>query len=199
METDSFSPFNDPQVRRKQQITARASFKAFNAVAKIMIEGLKRLFPNDATLRLISNEFLEMINPEKRPPQIKTPALNFFREMRKPYKDAKGEACDYIDLLAKHDDFAFEDPPVLMLKGMGMSGKWKIMTEAERKWCWEYLDQLIHLSAQAMYSSSRSVEEMNELSRSVVHAAMSGKNSPEQMVSDPKVKEAATAFVNTIK
>jgi len=199
MDAESFSPFSDPQVRRKQQITAKASFKAFNAVAKILLEGLKRLFPNDAVLRLISKEFMDMIDPEKKPPQIKTPALNFFREMRKPFKDASGEDCQYIDLLAKHDEFAFKDSPVVMLRGINMAGKWKIMSEAERVWCWEYLDKLIHLSAQAVYSSSHAVEEMNALSRSVVVAATSGKNTPEQMVSDPRVKSAASAFVDTIK
>lgn len=196
---ETFAPFSDPQVRRKQQITARASFKAFNAVAKTLLEGLRRLFPNDSTLRLINNEFMGYIDPERKPPQFKTPALNFFREMRKPFKDADGTACEYIDMLSKHDEFAFIDPPVMMLKGIGMANKWKVMSEAERKWCWEYLDQLIHLSAQAVYSSSNAVEEMNALSRSVVNAAIAGKSNPEQMVRDPRVREAASTFVDTIK
>lgn len=199
MDPKNFSPFNDPNIRRKQQITARASFKAFNAVAKILLEGLKRLFPNDATLLLISKEFAELIDPERRPPQIKTPAMNFFREMRKPFVDANGQSCEYIDVLSKHEELAFENPPVAILKGVGMSTKWRMMSEDEKKWCWDYLDQLIHLSAQARYSSSTATDEMNELSRSVVTSALAGKNSPEQLVSDPKVKAAATAFIDTIK
>lgn len=199
MDTANFSPFSDPQVRRKQQITARASFKAFNAVAKVMLEGLKKLYPSDPTLRLISNEFAEMIDPERKPLQIKTPALNFFREMRKPYRNSSGEECQYIELLAKHDEFAFEDPPVSILKGMRMSSKWKTMSEQEKAWCWEYLDRLIQLSAQAVYNGSSAVDEMNALSRTVVTAALAGKSTPEQMVEDPSVKEAASAFVDTIK
>ena len=196
---DNFSPFSDPQVRRKQQITARASFKAFNSVAKIFLEGLRRLFPNDAVLRLITQEFTGLIDPERRPPQIKTPALNFFREMRKKITLPDETVCDYIDVLARHDEYAFENPPVAMLRGIDMSAKWKAMSEDEKEWCWEYLDKLIHLSTQARYSSSNAVEEMNTLSRSVVGAAIAGKNTPEEMVSDPKVKEAALSFIKTIK
>ena len=199
MDTEHFSPFNDPQVRRKQQIMAKASFKAFNAVAKVMLDGLKRLFPNDATLRLITNEFMGLIDPERKPLQIKTPALNFFREMRKPYTKADGQECQYIDLIAAHDERAFENPPVAILRGIGMAAKWQMMSEESRKWCWDYLDQLIHLSAQARFSSSGAVDEMNTLSRTIVNAAISGKSTPEKMVSDPAVKAAATAFVDTLK
>lgn len=195
---NGFSPFNDPQVKKHQKITARASFKAFNSVAKIFLEQMTKLYPTDKILRTIKNKFDEMTADTSK---LKVPSLAFFREIRNKTVNKKGEACEYVDLLVAHDEKAFEDPiPVSVLNGAGLSSKWKDMSEELRGGIWEYMDRLVRLSTQAVFSNSNSVGEMNELSRAVILAAASGKaQSPKDLVEDPRVHQAADKFVETIK
>jgi hypothetical protein len=192
------SPFDDPKVQRKQKVTARASFLAFNAVATRLLSDMARIYPTDATIRLLSKE-MEKIAADKS--KLKMGALVFFREIRKPAAREDGSACQYIDLLAAHSPNAFNEPiPVSVLQGAGLASKWKDMEPELRDAMWTYVDRLVHLSAQAVFSSSNATEEMNTLSRAVVTAAMVGHgNTPQELMSNPGVQSAASKFVNTVK
>jgi hypothetical protein len=192
------SPFDDPKVQRKQKVTARASFLAFNAVAARLLSDLARIYPMDATVRLLSKE-VEKIATDKS--KMKMGALVFFREIRKPAAREDGSACQYIDLLAAHSPGAFVDPiPVTVLQGAGLAAKWKEMEPEFREAMWAYVDRLVHLSAQAVFSSSKATDEMNSLSRAVITAAMAGHgNTPQDLMSNPGVHNAAAKFVNTVK
>ena len=192
-----FSPFNDPTIRRKQQVTASASFKAFNAVCQRLLVDLSRIFPGDATLRFIVGEF-DTLSKDKQ--KYKVPALSFFREIRKPKKMADGTDVPFVDLLVNKDERAFKEPiPIFMLAGIGLHTKWAGMDEPLRRAVWEYVGRLVHLSAQAVFSSSRNIEEMNKLSRSIVSAAMTGKTGPEELLMDQTVVADAEKFVESIK
>lgn len=192
------SPFDDPKVQRKQKITARASFAAFNAVASRLLSDLARIYPTDATVRLLSKE-MEKIAADKT--KTKIGALAFFREIRKPAVKADGSACQYIDLLVAHQESAFDDPiPVMVLQGAGLADKWKDMEPEFKEAMWAYVDRLVHLGAQAVFSSSHATNEMNQLSRAVVSAACAGQgNSPQELVNNASVQAAAAKFVSTVK
>lgn len=194
----NISPFDDPRVKRRQKIQASASFKAFNAVAHRLLGDLARIYPQDATVRLLSTELGKICADKAR---AKTAALAFFREVRKPAKKADGGDCQYVDLLANHSEEAFREPiPVTVLHMAGISDKWSTMPEEMRDAIWEYVDRLIRLSAQAVFSSSGAVEEMNKLGRAVVGAAASGRGiTPQDLVADESVRVAADEFVTSIK
>lgn len=195
---DHFAPFDNPEVKRKQKITATASFKAFNAVARRLLEDLKRIYPTDATIRLLSTEMDKITNDKSK---MKIGALNFFKEIRKPATRSDGTDCQYVDLLAEHSDDAYREPiPVLILQGIGLATKWKAMEPAMRNALWEYVDRLIRLSAQAVFSGSHAVSEMNKLSRAVVTAAMSGHgDSPQELIENVLVQKAANEFIDSVK
>jgi hypothetical protein len=194
---DAFSPFCDPNVKRQQRVTANASFKAFNAVANRLLEDLMRMFPKDVTLNFLVKE-CRLYAEDKQ--KFRVPASGFFREVRKPATGSDGEACQYVDLLVNHDVKAFDDPiPVMVLQGAGLAAKWQRMDEGARAALWAYIDRLVRLSAQAIFSSSTSVSEMNELSRAVVSAAVDAKSGdPKAIAADPKVQQAAEKFVESI-
>jgi hypothetical protein len=65
---------------------------------------------------------------------------------------------------------------------------------------WAYVDRLVHLSAQAVFSSSTATDEMNGLSRAVAMAAMTGHGTtPQELISNQGVQSAAAKFVSTVK
>lgn len=194
----NISPFNNPGVIRKQKVMASASFKSFNAVASRLMAELSRIYPNDAFVKIISNE-LSRIEKDKR--SVRTGATLFFQEIRKQARRRDGSVCQYVDLLSEHSDDAFAKPiPVDILDKTGLSEKWAKMDVELKNAFWEYVDRLVHLSAQAVFSNSSAKDEMNELSRAVVGAAISGQcPTPQDLVSDPKVREAADKFVDTVK
>jgi hypothetical protein len=200
MNVDNISPFDDPAIVKRQKITASASFKAFNVVANRLLEELTRIYPKDVFIRFVSEE-LKKVSTSKNNAQHKAGALFFFHEIRTPTQREDGSACQYVDLLVAHSEHAFDDPiPVFILQNAKMSEKWKAMPPDLKVGIWQYIDRLTHLSAQAVFSSSRSTVEMNELSRAVVRAAMDGTgNSPQDIVNNLTVQKAAEKFVNTIK
>jgi hypothetical protein len=192
------APFDDPKVQRKQRVTAKASFMAFNAVAARLLSDMARIYPTDSTIRLFANE-IEKITADKS--KMKVGALVFFREIRKPATREDGSACQYIDLLVAHSPRAFAEPiPVAILSGTGMASKWDKMGPELQAAMWEYVDRLVKLSAQAVFSSSTATEEMNSLSRAVVTAAMAGRgNTPQDLMGNAGVQSAAARFVSTVK
>lgn len=193
----ALSPFNDPRVQRRQKVTARASFSAFNAVATRLLGDMARIYPTDATVRFLASEMAK-ISADKS--KVRLGALLFFREIRKPVTRDDGSECQYIDLLVSHSPKAFDSPiPVAILQAAGFSSKWKDMDAEFKEAIWEYVDRLVHLSAQAVFSSSQATEEMNALSRAVVSAAIAGHgSSPHELMSDSQVQTAASKFVSTV-
>lgn len=198
MDIANLSPFDDPQVQRRQKVTASASFKAFNSVAHRLLADLARIYPQDATVRLLSGELVKVAADKSK---TKIGALAFFREVRKPAKREDGSECQYVDLLVSHSEQAFVDPiPVQVLSATGIAEKWKTMSPELRAALWEYVDRLVRLSAQAVFSSSTSVDEMNKLARSVIGATTSGRaKSAADLAKDEKVVAAANEFVDSIK
>ncbi len=194
---NAYSPFNDPEIRKQQRVTANASYKAFNAVAGRLLGELRKLYPEDVVIRFLTKE-LDTIVAQKD--KIRVPAINFFKEIRKDAVDSTGQKCNYIDLLMSHDDSAFRDPvPIAMLQSIGIAEKAKNMGEDTKNVLWEYMDRLVRLSAQAVFSSAEPTDEMNELGRAVISAAMSGKKGVEDIASDPAVGQAAERFLKTVK
>ena len=196
---DKLAPFDDPRIQQKQKITANASFNAFNAVATRLLSDLARIYPTDSTIRLLATELCKLAANKSR---YKTGALVFFREIRKPSQRVDGSACFYMDLLAAHADYAFTvDPiPVTVLQTAGLSEKWKEMSPELKQGIWEFVDRLIHLSAQAVICSSTATAEMNSLSRAIVGATVAGHgDTPQALMDDSAVKIAADAFVDSIK
>jgi hypothetical protein len=193
----NISPFDDPGMKRKKKITAIASFKAFNVVTTRLLGDLSRIYPDDLAMRLVTAELTKVVSDPKN---TKLAALMFFKEIRKGFNRADGSPCMYLDLLAEHSDAAFTGAsPVTVLDGIGMQSKWSSMEPELKDAIWAYIDRLIHLSAQAVFSSSNATNEMNALSRAVVGAAVTGHgNSPTELVEDPKVRAAAEKFVDTI-
>jgi hypothetical protein len=193
---EAFKPFSDPRVQRRQKLAANASFKAFNAVASRFLGDLLRMYPDDVLLKTICKT-LKDFSEDKQ--QFRVPGLTFFREIRK----ANVGKCGYVDLLVNHDPKAFDDPiPVQILQTAGLSSKWASTDEQVRKDIWEYVDRLVRLSAQAVFSASDSVSEMNDLSRSIVMAAKDAGGAigdPRDLASDPRVQLAANKFVESIK
>ena len=194
---NNFSPFDDPSVRSKQRITARASYKAFNCVANRLVSDLLRLFPTDATLRFIVSEFSKLAEDKTK---FQIPARTFFREIRKDKELGEGKTRQFVDLLVEHDESAFDEPvPVMIISGIGLGKKWKTMDDETKQGVWQYVDRLVHLSAQAVFSGSSNFMEKNELSRAIVNAAISGKTAPEQIATDPLVVKNANTFVDSLK
>jgi hypothetical protein len=185
-------------MKRKKKITASASFKAFNAVTNRLLGDLTRIYPDDIAMRLIITELSRVVSDPKN---TKLAALMFFREIRRASHRADGSPCMYIDLLAEHSDIAFlsATPVVTVLDGIGMQTKWSSMGPELKDAIWKYIDRLVHLSAQAVFSSSNATDEMNDLSRAVIGAAVTGHGrSPAELAEDPKVRVAAEKFVDTI-
>jgi precorrin-3B methylase len=74
------------------------------------------------------------------------------------------------------------------------------MSPELRNALWEYLDRLVHLSAQAMFSNSTATDEMNRLSRAVVGASMAGQGkSAVELSGDPSVQKAADDLICRIR
>ena len=195
---DNLSPFDDHRIRQKQKITASASFKAFNSVATRLLGELSRIFPEDVCIRTVSTE-LQKISTDRK--MTKVGASAFFREIRNPSQRDDGSACQYVDLLVAHSDRAFAEPiPVGILQESRFADKWKDMSPELRNALWEYLDRLVHLSAQAMFSNSTATDEMNRLSRAVVGASMAGQGkSAVELSGDPGVQKAADDLICRIR
>jgi hypothetical protein len=195
---DKMALFDDPKMVHKQRVMAKASFSAFNAVATRLVADLARIYPKDMVIRMMAGE-LEAISKDRK--KVKLGAANFFREIRQPSQREGGAACQYADLLVAHSDLAFADPiPVMVLREAGMAAKWQEMGPELKTALWAYIDRLVHLSAQAMFSNSTATEEMNSLGRAVVGAAVAGHGrSSDELARDPAVQKTANAFVESIK
>lgn len=198
IDSSNFSPFDDPMVQRKQRVVAKASFMAFNSLAIRLLNELARIYPTDTVVRLLSKEMEKIVADKSK---YKVGALVFFRDIRAEVVKEDGTRCQFADLLAAHSADAFKDPiPVKILQEAGISAKWAKMEPELQAAMWEYIDRLVNLSAQAVFSSSKAKEEMNALSRAVMTAAMVGKgNSPQELLSNPNVQAAAGNFVSTVK
>ena len=195
--TDSqFSPFDDPNVKRQQKAIANASFKAFNAVANRLLVELARVYPGDSIVRFFSKELAELTADKSK---TRVPALNFFREVRKPAVNSKGEQVQYVDLLMARDEQAFVEPiPVMVLRSAGIASKYKEMNEEVREILWSYIERLVGLSLKAVISSSENSEDMNRISRAVRNSMASGKKELSEIVADPTVQKTAATFMDSI-
>lgn len=192
----SFSPFDDPAVRRQQRAIANLSYKTFNSVAAKLLEELVKMYPTDAIVRFLTNELKTMVADKGK---THLPALNYFKEIRNPAVRADGTACEYVDLLMEKDPQAFADPvPVLVLRTCGLSDKYKAMSPEVREALWEYVTRLTQLSVKAVLSSSDNVAEMNRLSRAVATAVSAGKTDFADIAKDPNVQATATQFVQSV-
>lgn len=192
----SFSPFDDPAVRRQQRAIANLSYKTFNSVAAKLLDELIKMYPTDAIVRFLTKELKEMVADKAK---VHLPALNYFKEIRKEARRADGTACEYVDLLMAKDPQAFEDPvPVLILKTCGMADKYRAMAPEVREALWEYVTRLTQLSVKAVLSSSDNVAEMNRLSRAVATAVSAGKTDFADIAQDPAVQQTATQFVQSV-
>jgi hypothetical protein len=203
---DDFKPFNDSRVLDRKRMMSRASYKAFNAVAKKFLEHLLRLFPDDPTLRFILQEYTKVSSDRAA---YKQPAAAFFREIRKkvplsnygppkPGAPAYGGRAEveYADMLMEKDERALEEPvPVAVLRGIRLPAKWKTMDAEMRSDVWKYVERLVRLASQAVFSGSSALDEMNDLSRAALKAVIAGKTEPADMVADPAVAAAACTFV----
>lgn len=191
------APFDNPVVKRKQALQAKLHFGRFNIVAMRLLEEMQRIYPTDIAIGAIATEMSKIIKDKSK---YKIGALVFFREIRKQVKREDGSDCQYIDLLAEHSDYAFNDPiPVTTLNGLGLASKWKTMSAELKEGIWVYVDELIGESAEALFCSSKATHEMNQLSQAVMEAGMSGHGgSPRELVSDPRVRETALSFVSTV-
>ena len=192
---------DDPQVQKKQRVLANASFKAFNSVATTFLKELCRLYPTDSTIRLLMKE-MEKVSEDRS--KISVPATLFFKELRKPAKRfMDNSTCTYADLLAEHAVEAFKDPiPVMILQGIGLSTKWAEMSPDMRVAIWAYVDRLLHLSAQAVFSNNAASSQMNDLTHAVVTAVAknpSAAQNPQEIMHDPEVQRAADHVVNSMK
>lgn len=194
-----FSPFSNPAARRKQETMARVSYKAFNSVAGLLLKDLSRIFPSDATLRLISGKFGEVCDDKAK---YTVPAGAFFGELRKKtvrVDPESGRELEYIDLLVRHDEKAFEDPiPVAMLQGIGLAKKWNSMDPELRQAVWVYVDKLVKLSSQAVMYNSHAFDQKNALGRAAINAALAGHTSEAALASDPAVSACAQEFVDSL-
>ena len=191
------SPFDDPNVKRHQRTVANAAFKAFNAVANRLLVELGRIYPNDAIIRFFSKELAEMTADKTK---TKIPALNFFREVRKPAVNTKGENVQYVDLLVTRDEMAFQEPiPVTVLRSAGLAAKYRDMNPEVREILWSYVERLVGLSLKAVINGSENTEEMNRLTRAVKDSIVSGKKDLSDIVADPAVQQTAIKLVDSIQ
>jgi hypothetical protein len=192
----SFSPFDDPFVKKQQRTIANASFKAFNAVANALLVELVKMYPTDSVVRFFSKELAELTSDKTK---TRVPALNFFREVRKPAVNSRGEQVQYVDLLLARDEQAFVEPiPVMVLRSSGIASKFKNMTPEVQASLWSYVERLVTLSLKAVLSSNGSPEELNKLSRAVILSAASGNKDMAEVASDPAVQESASRLVGSI-
>ena len=195
---EPIGPFSDPRARRKLDQTSRLASKAFNLAAEKLLKELVRMYPGDPIVKFLHESLAKYMADGVR---YYVPAANFFREVRNTTVLPDGRAIPYVDLLAYHDEQAFAEPiPVTVLRGAGMSEKWKIMGQVQRDALWVYVDRLVELSAKAVFSNKQQREHMDELSDAVIGAVASvapGKQLDiTSIVRDKAVQERAKTLIS---
>lgn len=195
-----FAPFDDPKVKKSQQQAARISFKAFNAVALKLLGNLLIKYPKEQVLRFFKTELEKMAED---PTKYTVPGITFLKEIRvsTKYVDPSGNPIQFADLIVAKDERALQEPiPIAFLNATGLSHKYSAMTEEERAIVWDSLRRLVELAVKGFTASQGSTDEVNDLGRKIVAAAIAGGcKTIEEVAAVPEVIASAQNLIKKAK